>query len=64
MKYLKKSYAFSSEKMRIFNGHIKKETAIKHGFKRVTLSILDFSGKGRSENRYFSYPFDNMRGFS
>jgi len=24
MKYLKKSYAFSGEKMRIFNGHIKK----------------------------------------
>ena len=62
--YLKKSYAFTGQKMTVFNGHIKRETAIKRGFDRVTLSIIDFSGKGRGENRRFDYPFSDMKGFS
>jgi len=60
MSYIKKSYCFKNAKMRIFAGHIKKETATKLGFDRVTLAIIDTSGRGRGEDRYFCKPFENM----
>ena len=50
--------------MRIFAGHIKKETATKLGFDRVTLAIIDTSGRGRGEDRYFCKPFENMNKFN
>lgn len=61
--YIRKSYAFKDDRMIVFNGHIKSETAIKRGFSHVTLSIFDASGKGRGENRRFSYPFATMKPF-
>jgi hypothetical protein len=46
--------------MRVFAGHIKKETATRLGFDVVKLSIIDTSGRGRGETRYFCQPFENM----
>lgn len=64
MSYLKKSYCFKNKKMLVFAGHITKETARKLGFQTVNLSIIDMSGRGRSETRYFSAPFSDMRKFN
>ena len=65
MSYIKKSYAFKGEKMRVFAGHIKKETAIEKGFDWVYLAIIDTSGKGRGETRIFSGPeFKGMRSYN
>ena len=63
MSYIKKSYCFKNGKMRVFAGHIKKETATKLGFDTVNLAIIDTSGRGRGETRYFCQPFDNMNKF-
>jgi hypothetical protein len=61
MSYLKKSYCFKNTPigviMRSFNGHIKKETAIKHNYSKVVLAIIDASGKGRNESRSFYAPY-------
>jgi hypothetical protein len=68
MSYIKKSYCFSNtpngSKMRVFAGHIKKETATRLGFDRVNLAIIDMSGRGRGETRYFFKPFENMNKFN
>lgn len=64
MSYIKKSYCFKNGKMRVFAGHIRKETAKRLGFDRISLTIIDTSGKGRGETRYFSQPFDNMNKFN
>jgi hypothetical protein len=69
MSFIKKSYCFSNtptgSKMRVFAGHIKKETAQKHCFSHVVLSIIDISGRGRNENRSFYAPyFVRMRSFN
>lgn len=68
MSYLKKSYCFKNTEngsvMRCFNGHIKKETAIKQGYSKIVLSIIDMSGKGRSESRIFFAPFLEMQSFN
>jgi hypothetical protein len=64
MSYLKKSYCFKNGKMRVFAGHIKKETAQKFGFDKVNLLIIDLSGRGRGETRYFCQPFENMNKFN
>jgi len=64
MRYIKKSYCFKNGKMRVFAGHIKKETAQKFGFDKVNLSIIDLSGRGRNETRYFCQPFENMNKFN
>ena len=64
MSYIKKSYCFKNGKMRVFAGHIKKETAKRLGFDKISLAIIDTSGKGRGETRYFSQPFDNMYKFN
>lgn len=64
MSYVKKSYCFKNDKMRVFCGHITKETALKLGFDKVNLSIFDKSGHGRSETRYFFAPFAEMRKFN
>jgi hypothetical protein len=65
MAFIKKTYAFKGQKMVTFAGHIKRETAIKRGFEKVTLSVFDASGKGRGENRRFSGPeFVGMAGFN
>jgi len=51
--------------MRVFAGHIKKETAQKHCYSQVVLSIIDMSGRGRNENRSFYAPyFVRMRSFN
>lgn len=59
--YLKKSYCFKNTPtgaaMRIFNGHIKRATALRHGYSQVVLSIIDMSGKGRGENKPFYAPY-------
>ena len=59
--YLKKSYCFKNTPtgaaMRIFNGHIKRTTALRHGYSQVVLSIIDMSGKGRGENKPFYAPY-------
>jgi hypothetical protein len=61
MSYIKKSYCFSNtpngSKMRVFAGHIKKETAQKYCFSQVVLSVIDISGRGRNENRSFYAPY-------
>lgn len=62
--YTRKTYAYKNGHQIVFNGHIKPETAKKRNFDSVTLSIIDFSGKGRGENRRFLPPFDNLRGFN
>jgi len=64
MSYLKKSYCFKNAKMRVFAGHIKKETDTRLGFDVVKLSIIDTSGRGRGETRYFCQPFENMNKFN
>lgn len=65
MAYIRKTYAFKNGKMTVFNGHIKKETAVKRGFESVTLSVHDMSGKGRGEDRRFYSPhFEGMRSFT
>ena len=69
MSYLKKSYCFKNTPtgsiMRSFNGHIKKEIAVKHNYSQVILSIIDTSGKGRNESRSFYAPyFPRMAGFN
>lgn len=50
--------------VRIYAGHIKKETATKNGFLSVSLCIFDASGRGRSETRYFLPPFDSLKSFN
>jgi hypothetical protein len=59
--YIKKSYCFKNTPtgaaMRIFNGHIKRDTALRHGYSQVVLSIIDCSGKGRGENKPFYAPY-------
>jgi hypothetical protein len=66
MSYLKKSYCFKStpteSSMRVYAGHIKKETAIKNGFTQVNLVIIDTSGKGRGETRIFYAPHFSRMG--
>ena len=68
MTYTKKSYCFNwkNNKMRTFNGHIKKDTAIKYGFDLIVLSIFDWSGKGRNSeiHIYKSNPiqFNQLKG--
>ena len=61
MSYLKKSYCFkntpSGSAMRVYAGHIKKETALKNNFSQVVLTIIDCSGRGRGESRSFYAPF-------
>ena len=68
MSYIKKSYCFSNtpngSKMRVFAGHIKKETAKRLGFDKINLAVIDTSGRGRGETRYFYQPFDNMNKFN
>jgi hypothetical protein len=69
MSYLKKSYCFKNTPagaiMRCFNGHIKKETALRHNYSQVVLSIIDTSGKGRGESRTFYAPyFPRMKSFN
>ena len=69
MSYLKKSYCFANtptgSKMRVYAGHIKKETAIKNSFNKVNLVIVDQSGRGRGENRSFHAPdFSQMKSFN
>ena len=63
MSYIKKSYCFKNGKMRVFAGHIKKETAKRLGFDKINLAVIDTSGRGRGETRYFCQPFDNMNKF-
>ena len=50
--------------MRVFAGHIKKETAKRLGFDKINLAVIDTSGRGRGETRYFCQPFDNMNKFN
>jgi len=51
--------------MRVYSGHIKKETAIKNSFSQVNLVIIDISGRGRGENRSFYAPyFPRMQSFN
>jgi hypothetical protein len=61
MTYLKKSYCFKNTPtgaaMRTYHGHVKRETALRHGFSQVVLSVIDLSGKGRGENRAFYGPY-------
>jgi hypothetical protein len=69
MSYLKKSYCFKNTPngnyMRVYSGHIKKETAIKNSFSQVNLVIIDISGRGRGENRSFYAPyFPRMQSFN
>lgn len=64
MSYLKKSYCFKDSKMRVFSGHISPQTADKFGFEKVNLAIIDMSGKGRGENRFFDKPFENMKKYN
>ena len=66
MIYLKKSYCFKNTPngsvMRVFHGHIKKDTALRHGFSEVVLYIIDTSGKGRVDNKTFYAPnFASMK---
>ena len=66
MSYLKKSYCFKNtptgSAMRVFHGHIKKDTALRHCFSQVVLSTIDISGKGRGDNKTFYAPyFASMR---
>ena len=64
MSYIKKSYCFKDAKMRVFAGHIKKETVKRLGFDVVNLAIIDTTGRGRGEERYFCKPFENMNKFN
>ena len=69
MSYLKKSYCFKNtpngSHMRVYSGHITKETAIKNSFSKVNLVIIDASGRGRGENRPFYAPhFVRMKSFN
>jgi hypothetical protein len=69
MSYLKKSYCFANtpagSKMRVYSGHIKKETAVKNNFSQVNLVIIDASGKGRGQSRSFYAPhFPTMKSFN
>ncbi len=65
MSYSRKTYAYLPDGKQVcFNGHITKETAIKRGFARVTLTIVDNSGRGRGENRHFRAPFSEMKAYS
>jgi hypothetical protein len=69
MSYLKKSYCFKNTPtgsyMRVYSGHIKKETAIKNNFDKVNLAIIDASGRGRGENRrYYAPDFLEMKSFN
>jgi hypothetical protein len=61
MTYIKKSYAFTDDKMRVYAGHIKPATAIKNGYTTVNLCVHDTSGKGRNETRVFNAPFKKMQ---
>ena len=64
MAYLRKSYGYAQNgRQTAFNGHIKRETAIKRAFQSVTLVIFDTSGKGRGETKRFYWPdFEGMKG--
>lgn len=42
-------------------GHIKPHTAQKRQYEWVGLLVVDHSGKGRGETRYFYPPFDTMK---
>ena len=64
MPYIKKSYAFKNGVMRVYAGHIKPATAIKHGYTIVNLCIYDKSGKGRNETRVFNAPFKTMQAYN
>lgn len=65
MTYIKKSYCFKNDKMRVFSGHITQKTVHKHGFDSVVLSVFDSSGKGRGENRIFNKSnFDDLKPYS
>ena len=51
--------------MRVYSGHIKKETAVKNNFSQVNLVIIDASGKGRGQSRSFYAPhFPTMKSFN
>lgn len=56
MAYIRKTYAFIGLKMVSFSGHITANTAKKRGFDTIVLSVLDASGKGRSDQRRFYSP--------
>jgi hypothetical protein len=43
--------------MRVFHGHIKKDTALRHCFSQVVLATIDISGKGRGDNKTFYAPY-------
>ena len=65
MTYKRYTVAQKTDKtFRVYAGHIKKHTAIKHGFLSVALCIFDASGKGRSETRHFYPPFNSMAPFN
>ena len=64
MSYIKKSYCFKAGQMRTFAGHIKPATAVKNGFERVNLVLIDASGKGRGEERRYAAPFSEMKAFN
>lgn len=63
MSYLRKSYGYAANgKQTAFAGHIRKQTAIKRGFKSVTLTAIDMSGKGRgATSRHYAPAFEGMR---
>jgi hypothetical protein len=63
MTYIKTSYAFKNGVMRVYAGHIKPATAIKHGYTTVNLCVHDTSGKGRNETRVFNAPFKKMQAY-
>jgi hypothetical protein len=66
MAYVKKSYVLTQDDRYIsFSGHIKPETALKNGYQRVTLKIIDMSGRGRGEARTYCAPdFIGMKPFN
>jgi hypothetical protein len=62
MAFVNKTYAYKQNGDQVkFNGHISKATAKKRGFRSVTHSIQDTSGKGRGQDRHFYGPaFEGM----
>ena len=66
MTYIRKSYALTQDHRYIsFAGHIKPETAMQNGYRRVTLKIIDMSGRGRGEERtYFGPAFHGMKAYN
>ena len=53
--------------MRTFNGHIKKDTAIKYDFDLIVLSVFDWSGKGRGSEKHIyrsnAIQFNQLKGW-